>query len=71
MSERGGEGEDEIDAPTQQTRVPKKEDFVLEEKIIDVSYFVILANQATALKPVKLVATSDHYGHVMSITTAN
>ena len=66
-------GKEETDAPThvQQAPVPKKEGFVLEKTIIDVSYFVILANQATALKPVKLVAKSDHYGHAMSITTAN
>ena len=45
MSERGGEGEEEdTDAPTQQDPVSKKEDFVLEKKIIDVSYFVILIN---------------------------
>ena len=39
MSERGGEGEEDTDAPTQQAPVSKKEDFVLEKKIIDVSYF--------------------------------
>ena len=34
-----GEGEDETNAGTHQASVPKKEDFVLEEEIIDVSYF--------------------------------
>ena len=34
-----GEREDETDAPTYQAAVPKKEDFVLEKEIIDVSYF--------------------------------
>ena len=86
MSERGGgeekdqtdaptqqaavPGGEEIDGPTHQDPVPKKEDFVLEKEIIDVSYFCNI-RQATALKPVKLVAKSDHYGHATSITTAN
>ena len=35
------EGEDQTDAPTHQALVPKKEDFVLEEEIIDVSYFAM------------------------------
>jgi len=34
-----GEREDETDAPTYQAAVPKKEDFVLEKEIIDVSCF--------------------------------
>ena len=33
------EGEDQTDAPTHQAAVPKKEEFVLEKEIIDVSYF--------------------------------
>ena len=55
---RGGEGEEEIDAATQQLAViPKKEEFVLEKEIIDVSYICNI-KQAIALKPVKLQQVS-------------
>ena len=48
-----GEGEDETDAPTHQAAVPKKESVVLEEEIIDVSYFCDI-NQAVAMQHIKL-----------------
>lgn len=55
MQSTEGEGGDQTDAPTHQALVPKKEDFVLEKEIIDVSYF--------AMQSILRNSKSDHYQH--------